>query len=191
MGGGKVNICMPQVKHLTEAEIYKIACECEKHIASAENSYASARKAMDGLVAGGDARFTNELKDYAKKEAKHLVMRTARFELRLQRITNLNKKFKNRGFERRAAEMQKLFLAAVSVLKYNKKLQKQTDEEFYKAVHGGEDEGGITGNEFLSFYDSADTKVQEIKDTPDGEGEEPKAEEAKDKDPATVEGEDA
>merc|ERR1712151_206141 len=178
---------MAKVKLLGEAEITKLADEADKAITSAKKSAATASKAIDALIDGGDERFTSELKDYAKREAKHLVMRTARFKLRLQRVTNLNNKFRNRAFERRAVEMQMLYVAARSVLKYNNKLQKQTDEEFYKAIHGGESEGAVTEDEFLAFFDSADFKVQDIKEEDPGED---KTQEATDKEPAATEGED-
>merc|ERR1712050_33722 len=93
----------------SEADIKKLATEADKTMANAMKSVGSARKAIESLDEGGDAKFAADLKDFAKREAKQIVMRTARFELRLRRLKNLTALFQSWGTEKKCAGMQKLY----------------------------------------------------------------------------------
>jgi len=169
----KVNPLMAQVKSLSETEITSLATETESVVKRATDALGKAKKALDNLSAGTDDRFKDSIKDFVKKESKDIFMRTARFELRLKRATNLCKKFRHRATTKRLVENQKLRESALIVMKFNQRSKKLSDEDFFTSFRNGKADGKITEKEFSVWFKSADTNTHDVIE----EDEEPKAEE--------------
>eukprot|EP00929_Paragymnodinium_shiwhaense_P031484 TRINITY_DN1761_c1_g1_i8.p1 TRINITY_DN1761_c1_g1~~TRINITY_DN1761_c1_g1_i8.p1 ORF type:complete len:1093 (+),score=350.88 TRINITY_DN1761_c1_g1_i8:75-3353(+) len=151
----KVNPCLAQVRKLDEAGLLSLAAESDKSIEAACKKVQASNKSLGNLDQHLDKRFEDELKAFIKDKSQGLDTKAKRYELRLNRMRNLNKKLRARVVERKH-EMQKAARdKLLKVLKYNQKTKELSEEDFFKAVNGKAD-GAITETQFLKWFDGAD-----------------------------------
>eukprot|EP00928_Gymnodinium_smaydae_P064852 TRINITY_DN480_c0_g6_i1.p1 TRINITY_DN480_c0_g6~~TRINITY_DN480_c0_g6_i1.p1 ORF type:complete len:976 (-),score=280.31 TRINITY_DN480_c0_g6_i1:102-2975(-) len=158
----KANPLYAKAASMDESHIIQLADETDKVIEEASVSAKAANQALHDLVLEEDGEFADDMRAYAMKEAKQLLTRCARFDLRLCRIRNLSKKSRTRADAKRAERMHKLSALALKVLKYNQKLKKLEPQQLFESLHG-EPEGELLEAEFLKFFASADMEVVDEK----------------------------
>lgn len=150
---------------MTEADALSKAVDVERIVVSSEKAAGMAQKALDGLghLAESD-RFAADLQKYVAQEAKHLAMRCARFSLRLQRVRNLCVRFRKISTQRKDLALQKARADAMMVLRYNQRLKAIAGDDLFDSVAGSAGGGAdsVSEEDFLKFFESADTEVQEI-----------------------------
>eukprot|EP00927_Polykrikos_kofoidii_P059628 TRINITY_DN54773_c0_g1_i1.p1 TRINITY_DN54773_c0_g1~~TRINITY_DN54773_c0_g1_i1.p1 ORF type:complete len:1286 (+),score=290.34 TRINITY_DN54773_c0_g1_i1:85-3942(+) len=157
----------PQMSLFSTAPDESINAMVDESLEAIEEARAitqEAKRAISDLSNGLDKRFETELRTFVAKEAKHLVMRTARFDLRLKRLTNLRTKLLKRIDDKRVSEIRGLRSDALRVIRFNQRLKKFSGEDLFKSIRGGRDDGEISQEEFLAFFERAVTTVPNVAD---------------------------
>merc|ERR1719203_2644350 len=106
-------------KTMLAPDMVALADETDDVIKEARISVHEARKQIDGLGEGMDERFAKDLAPFLGAEAKQLEMRMGRMDSRLLRATNLSTRFREQASKKRGAELEKLRVAALKVIRYN------------------------------------------------------------------------
>uniref|UniRef100_A0A7S4VTL2 EF-hand domain-containing protein n=1 Tax=Alexandrium monilatum TaxID=311494 RepID=A0A7S4VTL2_9DINO len=149
-----------KVRATAVPDIIAIADSTDAMIDEARGVVGGARRQMDGLADGFEARYAADLRAFLALEAKHLEIRMGRMSSRLARATNLSCRFRRQAGRKQTAEFHRLLSAAARVVWHNQRVRRLTDDELFRLVDADSD-GQVSSVEFLSFFSTADKDVKE------------------------------
>lgn len=138
-----------------------LADETDEVIKEAKTSVAEARKQIDSLSEGIDERFVKDLKAFLGTEAKQLEIRMGRMDGRLSRATNLSSRFREQAGKKRGAELEKLRIGALKVIRYNQRLKNVSKEDLFRAFDKDGD-GEIDEEDFVAFFEEAEKELKDL-----------------------------
>merc|ERR1719343_1328166 len=80
---------------------------------------------------------------------------------RLMRATNLSSRFREQAGKKRGAELEKLRIGALKVIRYNQRLKSLSKEELFRAFDKDGD-GEIDEEEFVAFFEEAEKELKDL-----------------------------
>lgn len=148
----QVQPLLARVKNMPVPDMVALADRTDVMIREAREIAAQVCQQLDGVSEGTSERFQQDVRAYAALEAKPLHLHMRRMEARLDRATNLSRRFRDMALQKRAAEFQKLRIAALRILRHNQRLRRLLDDEVFPG-------DPVRADDFVAFFAAASKEV--------------------------------
>lgn len=150
-----------KAKSMSFLEMTAKADETQKLLEETKELVNSARESIEALSKGIDKAYEDDLLEYLNQEAKQSELRMGRMGSRIIRAANLALRFQKEAKMKRVQELEKLRVAALKVIHFNRKLKKLSIDEMFTSINV-DGTGQISEKEFVAFFVSADKDVRDI-----------------------------
>jgi len=141
-------------------------------ITDGEKVHEQMSKRLADLTEGVDSKFEADMRTFLAQELRPLESRMGRLQARVKRTRVLESRFREKARRKPAADLRRLQAQALKLVRYNKAAKKLTSDDFFASIDTKGD-GVIDEDEWLTFFENAETELKEIIE------EAPKKEEAK------------
>mmetsp|Transcript_29072 Transcript_29072/g.50830 ORF Transcript_29072/g.50830 Transcript_29072/m.50830 type:complete len:876 (+) Transcript_29072:55-2682(+) len=119
------------------------------------------QKTLKDLTEGADKKHESDLRSFLKGELRPLENIGQRFGMRVERAEKIAENFRSMAVRKTSVQLKRTKKDALKVVKYNQRLRKQDPEEFFAAMDTKGD-GVIDEEEWLEFFQYADTEIREL-----------------------------
>jgi len=182
---------LEKVRTTSLSDVVKEAAAIEKSISAGQVKVAAVKKKVDAIPQGLDDKHVDALRECIKQDLKHLELHVSRHEKRLNRATNLTKTYREKAEGKQAADIEKVRVFAMKIVRQHAKSSNLSMDEVFKSMSKADK---IDEKQFLSFFASIDKELKEDEEEAEEPAEaeaEKKEEEKKDEESKDAEAKDA